>query len=96
MEPCNENGEAKTGFYFPLRRRLTLILLFFSLLLMFFGMATSPTDEPYYYVTFWTLSVGILLLSIMVGVYDIVKTYAETRFLYEKLNQDHFQVDVDK
>jgi uncharacterized ion transporter superfamily protein YfcC len=90
----SESYDTRTGALFPLRRRLTLVLLSFSLLLMIFGMQTSPVDDVYNYVMFWTLAVAVLLLSIITGIYDIIKTYFETRLLYEKINRDYLQTGI--
>ncbi|MDR0609022.1 MAG: hypothetical protein LBG58_02840 [Planctomycetaceae bacterium] len=87
-EHNSESYDAQTGVLFPLRRRLTLILLSISLLLMVFGVLTSPVDDVYNYVMFWTFATAILFLSIITGIYDIIKTYFETRLLYEKMNGD--------
>jgi uncharacterized membrane protein YqjE len=90
----SESYDARTGVLFPLRRRLTLILLSFSLLPMIFGVLTSPVDDVYNYVMFWTLAATVLLLSIIAGIYDIIKTYLETRLLYEKMNRDYLQTGI--
>jgi uncharacterized membrane protein YqjE len=96
IEHNNKSYDARAGVLFPLRRRLTLILLFFSLLLMIFGVLTSPVDDVYNYVLFWTFSAAILLLSIITGIYDIIKTYFETRLLYEVLSRDYLQTGISE
>jgi uncharacterized membrane protein (DUF106 family) len=94
-EHNSKSYDARTGVLFPLRRRLTLILLSFSLLLMVFGSLTSPIDDVYYYVMLWTFATTILLLSIITGIYDIIKTYYETRLSYETLNRDYLRTEVN-
>ncbi|MDR2439686.1 MAG: hypothetical protein LBE12_10015 [Planctomycetaceae bacterium] len=91
-----DNGinETQTSVPFPLRRRLTLVLLFFSLLLMIFGGLTPPFDELYYYALYWTLAAFFLFVSILVGIYDIMKTYMEIRLLWEKSNRNCLQIDT--
>ncbi|MDR2115694.1 MAG: hypothetical protein LBP87_04860 [Planctomycetaceae bacterium] len=87
-------NEIRTRFLFPLRRCLTLTLLFISLLLIIFGCLTSPVDELYYYVLYWTFAAFFLFVSILVGSYDIVKTYMETRFSWDESNRNNFRTDV--
>ncbi|MDR0705395.1 MAG: hypothetical protein LBF88_10465 [Planctomycetaceae bacterium] len=86
----------KQVFFIPLRRRLTLILLSFSLLLMIFGVLMLPVDDVYNYVLFCTFAATILFLSIVMGIYDIIKTYWETRLLHEKLNRDYLRTEVNE
>ncbi|MDR3197908.1 MAG: hypothetical protein LBU34_08590 [Planctomycetaceae bacterium] len=86
-------GDGRTGIFFPWRRRLMFMLLLFSLMLMIFGGLTSPVDEPYYYVLYWTFATVFLSVSILIGIYDIVKTYFETLFSYETSSRNSLQVD---
>ncbi|MDR2756142.1 MAG: hypothetical protein LBC20_10580 [Planctomycetaceae bacterium] len=94
IERHKEIDETRTSVPFPLRRCLTLILLFFSLLLMILGWLTSPIDESYHYVLYWTLAAFFLFVSILMGIYDIAKTYREIRFLWKTSNQNSLQIDM--
>jgi hypothetical protein len=88
--------DARIGILVPLRRRLTLMLLFFSLLLVVWGSLISPVDDVYNYVMLWTLAAATLLLSIIMGTYDIIKTYLETCLLYEISNRDDLRTEISK
>jgi hypothetical protein len=61
---------------------------------MIFGGLTSPADESYYYVMYWTLAAFFLFLSILAGIYDTVKTYLEVRFFCETPVRSCLQTEV--
>ncbi|MDR1140583.1 MAG: hypothetical protein LBL62_02755 [Planctomycetaceae bacterium] len=92
----SETDETQTSVLFPLRRCLTLILLFFSFLLMIFGGLTSPVNESYYYVMYWTLAAFFLFVSILIGIYDTAKTYMEIRLSCETSAQNGLQTGMKK